>query len=390
MPFVSRAVVCCRCAAAAMARAWLCAPSARARRRCGACVAVPVLLGWSTALAGADETIPLLHEVFKDRFRIGVSIERNQLPDGNDATPHRQLLAHFNAVTPENDMKWERLQPTEGNFHFEAADALVAYAEQHQKRFTAHTLVWHQQTPDWVFLDGNGDPAPRELVVSRLRAHIHTVMQRYRGRVAGWDVVNEALCNSRTGFLRDSPWLRTIGEDYVALAFQFAREADPEATLYYNDYNIEYPNKRAKLVRLLTDLEAAGALPDAVNLQGHYSLRAPRITQIEETIDAIVGFGLRVNISELDVSILNFLDSGNPYPEAAPAELLEEQARRYAELFALFSRHRARIDRVTFWNLHDGVSWLNEHPFPGRQDYPLLFDRDGNPKPAFFRVIDLK
>lgn len=359
----------------------------RVRQLGPACVAALVFAACAAAFAVDEEALPILHEVFQDSFLVGVSVARSEIPDGNDPTPHQALLGHFNAITPENDMKWERLQPTEGNFNFEAADALVSYAERHQKHFTGHALVWHEQTPAWVFEDGDGNPAPRELVVARLRHHIHVVMQRYRGRVAGWDVVNEALSNSARGYLRDSPWLRTIGEDYVALAFKFAREADPDAQLYYNDYALAYPHKRAKLVRLIQDLQAAGALPDAVNLQGHYSLRSPSIRHIEETLDVIAGFGLRANISELDVSLFNFLERGNPYPEYAPAEILEKQARRYGELFTLFVQQRARIDRVTFWNLHDGASWLNYHPVRGRADYPLLFDREAKAKPAFFQVI---
>jgi len=355
--------------------------------QCAACVAALLFVVSTNAFADGGQTLPTLHEVFQDRFLIGVSIEREKLPDGNNPTPHQELLTHFNALTPENDMKWERVQPTEGNFNFEAADALLSYTEKHQKKLTGHTLVWHRQTPDWVFKDSNGDPAPRELVVSRLRNHIHTVMQRYQGRVAGWDVVNEALSNSPNEYLRDSPWLRAIGEDYVALAFKFAREADPDAKLYYNDYALEYPHKRAKMIRLMNELKAADALPDAVNLQGHYFLATPTIRQIEDTLEAITDLGLQTNISELDVSLFRFLQTDNPYPISAPAEVLKKQARRYGELFTLFSQHKAKIGRVTFWNLHDGVSWLNYEPVPGRTDYPLLFDRDGKPKPAFFQVI---
>lgn len=369
------------------ARAFSCRFWKRVKGLFAACAMAPLCVESTAAVAIDDENLPLLHEVFQDRFLIGVSIERHRLPDGNHPTPHQELLAHFNALTPENDMKWERLQPTEGNFHFEAADALLSYAEKHRKQFTGHTLVWHRQTPDWVFKDGNGDPASRELVISRLRNHIHTVMQRYRGRVRGWDVVNEALSNRADEYLRDSPWLCAIGEDYVALAFKFAREADPDAKLYYNDYALEYPHKRVKMTRLMKELEAVDALPDAVNLQGHYFLQTPTISQIEETLDAITGFGLRVNISELDVSVLNFLQIENKYPESVPAKVLKQHARRYGELFTLFSRHQATIGRITFWNLHDGDSWLNDEPVPGRSDYPLLFDRNGKPKPAFFQVV---
>ena len=351
------------------------------------CVVALACAQSSFALASDSALLPALHEVFADDFSVGVSLDRNELPNENASTSHHELLTHFNAITPENDMKWERLQPTEGQFNFEAADALVDYAEKHQKSFTMHTLVWHRQTPDWVFKDTDGNPAPRELAIARLRNHINVVMQRYRGRVAGWDVVNEALSDAPNEYLRDSPWLRTVGEDYAALAFKFAREADPDAKLYYNDYAIEYPHKREKMIRLVKDLKAAGAAPDAVNLQGHFSLETPSIAEIEHTLEAIAALGLRANISELDVSLFNFLQTDNPYPESAPADILEKQAQRYRELFTLFIRHKAKLDRVTFWNLHDGVTWLNNHPVPGRKDYPLLFDRKGKAKPAFFQVV---
>ncbi len=326
--------------------------------------------------------------MFQKDFLLGVSLGANELPSGSTAPSHADLLKHFNALTPENDMKWASIQPSEGKFNFEPVDALLAYAEKEQKSFTAHTLVWHSQTPDWVFQDAEGKPASRELVLSRLRTHIREVMQRYRGRVAGWDVVNEALSDAPKEYLRDSPWLRTLGEDYVVQAFKIAREAAPEAKLYYNDYAVELPHKREKLLRLIKELQAAGAAPDAVNLQGHYSLTTPSIAEIERTLQDITGLGLRANISELDVSFFTFLQRDNPYPDGAPPELLEQQAKRYGELFALFRKHEDMIDRVTFWNLHDGISWLNHHPVPNRSDYPLLFDREGKPKPAFFAVLE--
>lgn len=345
-------------------------------------------LACSLAPATEADPQPLLHELFHEHFLIGVSVEREELPESSNPEAHSGLLAHFDAFTPENEMKWEHLQPVEGTFDFAAADALVAYAEAQQASVAGHTLVWHRQTPEWVFKAPDGGPASRELVLSRLRTHIQTVMQHYRGRIYGWDVVNEALSDAPKEYLRDSPWLRTIGEDYIALAFQFAREADPDAKLYYNDYAIEYPHKREKMVRLVKELEAAGVLPDAVNIQGHFSLEMPPAAEIGHTLQAIADLGLRANISELDVSLFNFLDRSNPYPESAPPRLLERQAQRYGELFALFLRYDSAIDRVTFWNLHDGRSWLNNEPVPGRTDYPLLFDRAGQPKPAFYSVVD--
>jgi len=340
------------------------------------------------ARAAEEAALPLLHEVYAEDFLVGVSLDKKDLPEGAETSLNRKLLAHFNVITPENDMKWERVQPAEGNFTFEATDAIVAYAEREKKQVVAHTLVWNNQTPDWVFKDAEGNPASRELALSRMRSHIQTVMQRYKERVEGWDVVNEALSDAPREYLREGPWLRTVGEDYVVQAFKIAREVDPDAKLYYNDFGLELPNKREKMIRLVKELQAAGAAPDAVNLQGHYSLGMPPIEQIEATIQAIADLGLRASISELDVSLFSIFQQDNPYADGAPAELLEKQAQRYGELFALFRKHEDKLDRITFWNLHDGVSWLNYFPVPNRSNYPLLFDKNGKPKPAFFAVVE--
>jgi endo-1,4-beta-xylanase len=342
----------------------------------------------SLSFAAEEAELPALHKVFKDYFLIGVSVDSADLPGMADDASHSRLLRHFNAITPENEMKWEILQPIEGKFDFVAADAIVEHANRYQMSVTGHTLVWHRQTPEWVFKASDGTPAPREQVIARLRAHIHTAMHRYKGQIHGWDVVNEALSDKPGTYLRDSPWLRAIGEEYIVLAFQFAREADPDAKLYYNDYSIELPHKRENLVRLLETLKAAGATPDAVNIQGHFSLTFPRASEIEHTLEAIAALGLRANISELDVSVFAAWQREDLYRENLPVEILEQQAQRYGELFALFLRHKSGIDRITFWNLHDGCSWLNNEPVPGRRDYPLLFDRAGNAKPAFFSVIN--
>lgn len=341
-----------------------------------------------TAFAAEEEAaLPRLHEVFAGKFQIGVSLDATELPGAAGDSMHSALLGHFNALTPEDDMKWEKLQPLEGAFDFSGPDAIVEYAGLHGMRVTGHALVWHRQTPPWVFTAADGGPAPREVVVERLRAHIHAVMTHYRGKVDGWDVVNEALSEVPGVYLRDSPWLRALGEDYVALAFKFAREADPTARLYYNDYGIELPHKRAMLLRLMESLKTAGVVPDAINIQGHFSISFPPVSEIERTLEAIAALGLRANISELDVSVFSFWQRDDLYPESLPAEILEQQAHRYGELFALFLRQASGIDRVTFWNLHDGLSWLNRQPVPGRKNYPLLFDRAGRPKPAFFRVV---
>lgn len=330
--------------------------------------------------------VPALKKVFRDEFQVGVAFGTPMLEA--DQEPARQLAARqFNACTPENEMKWSVIHPEPDRYNFEPADAVVAFAEKHGMEITGHTLVWHLQTPDWVFLDDQGGPASREVVVRRLRDHIHTVMGRYKGRVTGWDVVNEALSNLPGGYLRDSPWRRAIGDDYLVLAYQFAREADPEAKLYYNDFNLEKPDKLASMLRLMDELAAQGIHLDAVGNQGHSHIDYPPAKALDNAITTLSGRGLKINISEIDLSLYSFGDKENRYPNGASREILATQAERYAELFKVFGKHHQHIDRVTFWGVHDGLSWLNFLSEFERPDYPLLFDRDCRPKPAFYALI---
>jgi endo-1,4-beta-xylanase len=263
-----------------------------------------------------------------------------------------------------------------------------------------HTLVWHNQTPRWVFEDTAGHPVSRDTLIARLRDHILTVVGRYRGRVHGWDVVNEAVADD--GTLRRTPWLSIIGEDYLELAFRFAHEADPAAQLYYNDYSLENAPKRAGAIALVRRLLAAGVPVAGVGLQEHDRLDWPAAGEVDTTIAAFAALGVMVMVTELDVDVLPraVRQTGadvtlaaaarpelNPWPSALPDSLQQRLARRYAELFGVFLRHRGEVSRVTFWGVTDRDSWRNDWPVRGRTNYPLLFDRDGRPKPAFDAVI---
>jgi endo-1,4-beta-xylanase len=265
-----------------------------------------------------------------------------------------------------------------------------------------HCLVWHSQTPRWVFQNDQGDPLTREALLDRMHEHIRTVVGRYKGKIGGWDVVNEAL--NEDGSLRQSPWLQIIGEDFLLKAFQFAHEADPQAELYYNDYSLENEAKRNGAVQLIRKLKAAGSPISGIGLQGHNHMDSPTARQEADTIEAFAALGIRVNISELDVDILprttrqNTADvsatavgtaESNPYTAGLPEKLQQALANRYAELFEVFVQHRAVIGRVTFWGVTDGDSWLNNFPTRGRTNYPLLFDREGKPKPAFDAVLQV-
>jgi endo-1,4-beta-xylanase len=361
----------------------------------------------SLAVGGFAACAPLtaqtaLKDAYQGVFRIGVALGP-ALYTESDARGAAMVKEQFNTITPENVLKWERVHPKDGTYDFSGGDRYVAFGESNHMFIIGHCLVWHSQTPKWVFEDGQGHPATREQLLERMRDHIHTVVGHYKGRVNGWDVVNEALNDD--GTLRQSPWLKIIGEDFIAKAFQFAHEADPAAQLYYNDYSLEGAAKRNGMVELVKKLKAQGAPIYGVGTQGHWQLDGPSAANISDTLDAIAGLGVKAMVTELDIDVLpsawtHTADVGatakagpeqfarlNPYPKELPAEMQQRLAERYGEIFQVFVRHSKSVERVTFWGLTDASSWLNNFPVRGRTAYPLLFDRAGQPKPAFAAVI---
>jgi endo-1,4-beta-xylanase len=344
-----------------------------------------------------------LKDAYKDDFLIGAAINYAQIFE-QDQRGAAIVKQQFNSITPENILKWQHVHPLPGQYDFAPADRYVQFGESNKMFIVGHTLVWHSQTPQWVFEDASGAPLTRVALLDRMREHIHTVVGRYRGRIGGWDVVNEAV--EANGKLRQSPWMKIIGEDYLVKAYQFAHEADPQAELYYNDYGLENPTKRAGALALVKKLQAAGVNISAVGLQGHYRLNAttPTIQEVDETIAAFGKLGVKVQITELDLDVLPSAWASlsadislrkksdarnNPYANGLPATVQTELATRYAGLFAVFLKHRDTLKRVTFWGVTDGDSWLNDWPVHGRTSYPLLFDREGKPKPAFDRIVSL-
>jgi endo-1,4-beta-xylanase len=354
------------------------------------------------ALAGLAEPqpippqIPTLKQAAQGLFSIGVGI--------SDRIPERPadwslLTAHYSYVTPENCMKVNPIQVVEGQFDFALADAFTAFAVSNQLRVCGHCLVWAKddRTPEWFYRE-NGKPASREVLLRRMKTHIDTLAGRYRGRIAMWDVVNEAL-DDGAQFLRPSGWLSIIGEDFIAKAFEFAHAADSNAFLIYNDYNNELPDKREKQIRLVRLLREQNVPIHAIGLQGHYELDQIPFKAIEDTLVAMKALGVKVVVSELDIDVVPrskwWADGGkyreelaklDPYRAGCPPEILQRQAEQYGQLFRLFRKHADTIARISFWNLHDGQSWLNGFPWK-RANYPLLFDRQGQPKPAFDAVI---
>ncbi len=339
---------------------------------------------------------PGLKEVFQNDFYIGTALNVEQIC-GKEPEAINLVARHFSSITPENIMKWEEIHPEPDRYNFEASDLYVAFGEKHNMHIVAHALVWHEQTPDWVFQDESGKSLCREALLERMKNHIFTVMGRYKGRVHGWDVVNEAIM--KDGSLRKSRWLEIIGEDFVQKAFEFAHEADSDAELYYNEFDFEFGPKTEGVIRLIRSLQNSGVRVDGIGIQGHWFLDYPKMDLFDSYIKELSKLGVRLMISELDVSVLPFypVDSDivslssfdaekqkefNPYPDGLPDAVEKDLANRYAELFSYFKTNRDLFGRITFWAVHDGQSWRNYWPITDRTDYPVLFDRNCKPKPA--------
>ena len=342
-----------------------------------------------------------LKDAFKDDFYIGAALSADQI-SGREPNAMALVKKHFNSITPENILKWEEVHPEPDRYNFEVPDQYVTFGQEYGMHIIGHTLVWHYQTPSWVFRNVSGRLLSREALLERMKDHIFTVMGRYRGRIHGWDVVNESVMAD--GSFRKSEWVEIIGEDYVEKAFEFARQADPHAELYYNEYDYEFRPKREGVIRLVRNLQQKGIRVDGVGIQGHWFLDFPRIEEIESYVLALSELNVKLMITELDIGVLPFchLDSQvadissfdtetrvklNPYPDGLPDTVQRDQAKRYGDLFSLFRKHRDKFSRVTFWGVHDGQSWRSYLPITGRTEYPMLFDRRCLPKPAFDAVI---
>jgi len=340
-----------------------------------------------------------LKQVFQKDFYVGTALDSIQIIGKAKTSTH--LVKHqFNSIVAENCMKIEKIQPQEGVFEMTLTDRFVKFGEKNKMNIIGHNLVWHSQTPAWFFVDKAGKQVSREVLIERMRKHITTLVTRYKGRVHGWDVVNEALEDD--GSLRKSLWYKIIGPEYIELAFRFAHEADPKAELYYNDYNLFKPSKRNGAVEIVKSLQAKGCRIDAVGEQGHYSLDMNVFDDLKGSIVAISNLGVKVMITELDLTILPFPSSEitaevslsyqnsekyNPYTKEVPQSVQNEFSDYYVKLFKLFVKHKNVIDRVTFWGVNDGQSWRNYWPVRTRTDYPLLFDRDNKAKPVVERII---
>ncbi|GET21432.1 endo-1,4-beta-xylanase [Prolixibacter denitrificans] len=341
-----------------------------------------------------------LKDAFKGKFYIGTALNARQIM-GIDSQAIRVVKKQFNSIVAENCMKSGLIHPKENKFNFTLADKFVEFGEKNHMFIVGHTLIWHSQAPRWFFVDDQGNDVSRDVLIARMKKHISTVVGRYKGRVKGWDVVNEAVLDD--GSLRKSKFYQIIGPDFIKLAFEFAHEADPNAELYYNDYSMANPQKREGVIRMVKVLQSEGVRIDGIGMQGHIGLTHPDIDEFEKSLEAFAGLGVKINISELDISVLpnphfhtgaNVSDNFkyekelNPYTEALPDSVSKAFNQRYLDFFKLFLKHQDVTERVTLWGVNDGQSWKNNWPVRGRTDYPLLFDRNNQPKPVVKEIID--
>ena len=341
---------------------------------------------------------PALKEAVGTRFKIGVGVGHQVIQNPEDVT---LLRRHFQILTPENCMKPQGIHPGEEEWRFERTDAFADFARANEMEMVGHCLVWAKddRTDEWMMREGD-QPVSREKLLQRIRTHVDTVVNRYADVVTHWDVVNEAIGDSDEGLLRDSIYSQTSGIDFIVTAFKAARANDPDALLIYNDYNGHKPSKRKKLIELLTQLKDAGAPVDAYGMQGHFELGDDSLAELRETFAELRKLNIKVVVSELDIDVVTrgrwWADGGkyrdelqtfDPYKDGMPPDVEEQMVTQYVELFKLFDEYRDTIARVSFWNLHDGQSWLNYFPWK-RVNHPLLFDRNREPKPAFDAVYD--
>ena len=342
-----------------------------------------------------------LKNVFKNDFKIGTAIGTGTLL--NKDNEMLDLIAReFNAVTAENAMKWGNIHPAEHDWNFKAADRLVEFGLENNMCIQGHVLIWHSQVPHNLFTGKDGNQISKKDLINKMEDHIAKLVSRYKGKIHGWDVVNEAI-TPEEGF-RKSKWFEILGPRFMEKAFHLAHEADPAAHLIYNDYGMTDPKRRDLVVELVKRYKREGVPIHGIGMQGHFNLDSPSLQSIEKSIETFASTGMRVHITELDVDVLPYdwersaevtsnaayRESLDPYKNGLPEKIQGKLAQRYEELFKLFLKHRDKIDRISFWGTSDDVSWKNNFPVRGRTNYPLLFDREHQPKKAYYAVVNLK
>jgi endo-1,4-beta-xylanase len=336
----------------------------------------------STAIKG-------LKDYYKDYFLMGAAVTPRSL-HGEDSV---LIVNQFNSLTAENAMKMGPIHPKENEYYWKGADSIVAFAKKHRLKMRGHTLCWHTQVPNWIFKTEQGDTVTKEVLLQRLKDHITTVVNRYKGNIYAWDVVNEVIDDNDSIFFRKTAWYKITGEDFIAKAFEYAHAADPKAILFYNDYNTENPKKRDKIFQMVKKLKDAGVPIHGVGLQGHWSINNPTQQELEKSIQMFSSLGLQVQITELDVSVYTGRQGGQMIQGQRDTsatftpEMEQLQREKYKMAFEVFRKYRDKITGVTFWNVSDRYSWLDRR---GRKNYPLLFDTNRQPKKAYWEVVNFK
>ncbi|WP_165726326.1 endo-1,4-beta-xylanase [Pseudoalteromonas sp. SA25] len=350
-----------------------------------------------------------LKNTFVDSFKMGVAVNQD-IVTGKNAAAQSIIAKQFNTVTLENAMKAEVIYPQQGKVDFNGADAFIDFAKQNNMFTVAHTLVWHNQTPDWFFTNSKNEPNTPAQQLEQMRKHIELVAGRYKNKVDAWDVVNEVIADD--GSYRPTVWVNRVGDGdtMVKAAFKYAQQYSPNTELYYNDFNAWRPEKRDGIIRMIKMLQKEGIRIDGIGIQAHWGLNFPKMQNIEQAIDAYAALGIKVMITELDIDVLPLTKEGqitgtdmmkpqfqleefenylDPYKNGLPSDVEAQLNARYKALFELFYAKRDKIDRVTFWGLHDGMSWKNDYPIPNRTNYPLLWDRNLNPKPVIKTIAEV-
>lgn len=339
-----------------------------------------------------------LRDLYKNDFYIGTAINGRTL---NNPRNVEILKKDFNSITAENEFKWSEINPSEGEWRFDFPDQFVNFGEENDMYMIGHCLVWHSQVPRTIFSDASGNRISKEGLIKKMEEHTNTLVGRYKGRIQAWDVVNESI--TPEGF-RNSQWYSIIGPEFMEYAFKFAHEADPKAHLMYNDYNMDDPSKREHVVTLVKDYKKKGIPIHGIGMQAHYHLEEPLLSVIEDSIKAYSDLGMKVHLTEMDIDVLpsqgartaeistnvNYEDALNPYTEGLPKEIDDKLTKRYEELFKLCLKYKDSIERVTTWGISDDMSWKNGFPVRGRTNYPLLFDRNLQPKNAYHAIAALK
>lgn len=340
--------------------------------------------GHFNALAQDDKGLKDYYQAF---FPVGVAVSPQVLlgPEGE------LIKQQFNSLTAENVMKMGPIHPEENRYNWEPADQIVAFAQANGMKMRGHTLCWHNQTPNWIFKDNEGNQVSKEVLLQRLKDHITTVVSRYKGKIYAWDVVNEAIDDKEEVFYRPSPWFNVVGEEFIAKAFEYAHAADPDALLFYNDYNTESPSKRAKIIKMVKGLIDKGVPIHGIGIQGHWSIFGPNEDDIAQSIAAYAALGLKLHVTELDVSVYTpeqgRRDKRPDEKDVFTPEMEQKQVEQYSAIFRVFRENKKAISGVTFWNVTDKRSWLDNFPVRGRKNYPLLFDRELKPKKAYWAVV---